>query len=347
MTRRRIDGTRVTSETIAPFETNLGLKTVATTAARKTTSDLKSVRQTKRSTPPKGPVQSLVMDAGLAPTDLADRQREALSELVEQFRAKLQNVKPQELSSVGSLLLLESHVLNAGLRSAISGLDIESWKRLSFNASDPYSVLPFIVGAALESYQDVRKQLGKVATGEELLRDVGNALAARAEPESESQVTEGWQSLLEQGLKTKLEMLRSREFKSTAEASELLGIGEPAVRKRIREKKLFAVKAPGDGELRLPAWSLDPALAGPATFTLLKIAERADPWQLYHFLSTPNGSLNGLRPFECLLSEENLPAEQRLARHDLLADLELPTGASLLDVVCGALKADIEEGLAT
>ena len=53
--------------------------------------------------------------------------------------------------------------------------------------------------------------------------------------------------------------------KTTAQASELLGIGEPAVRKRIREGKLFALQTPVEGEHRIPAWALDPAVARKAT----------------------------------------------------------------------------------
>lgn len=139
---------------------------------------------------------------------------------------------------------------------------------------------------------------------------------------SAGSVEEGWQELLERGVRSKTALLKSNQFKSTAQVSELLGVGEPAVRRRIREQKLFALKAPGDGEHRIPAWALDPGVAGAATVALYAGAAGMDEWRLYHFLSTPHGSLNGLRPFECLMSSANLPLPQRSARDELLAELE-------------------------
>lgn len=99
---------------------------------------------------------------------------------------------------------------------------------------------------------------------------------------------------------------------------------------------------PNEGEHRIPAWALDPKLNGAPTATLLAAAEDADEWLVYHFMSTPNGSLNGLRPFECLLSEP--PSTTLKARAELVSHLGLPAKASLLDVVAKALAADIAEG---
>lgn len=157
-------------------------------------------------------------------------------------------------------------------------------------------------------------------------------------------VEQGWQELLERGLQRKTELLRSTEFKTTAQASELLGIGEPAVRKRIREGKLFALQTPGDGGHRIPAWALDPALAGQATVALLSdVQGGTDEWQLYHALTTPNGALNGLRPFECLMSRQHLPPSARAAREELVAHLQLPASGSLLEAVRRAVAVDLDD----
>jgi len=157
-------------------------------------------------------------------------------------------------------------------------------------------------------------------------------------------VEQGWQELLERGLQRKTELLRSTEFKTTAQASELLGIGEPAVRKRIREGKLFALQTPGDGGHRIPAWALDPAIAGQATVALLSdVQGGTDEWQLYHALTTPNGALNGLRPFECLMSRQHLPPSARAAREELLAHLQLPANGSLLEAVRRAVAVDLDD----
>jgi len=85
-------------------------------------------------------------------------------------------------------------------------------------------------------------------------------------------------------------------------------------------------------------------MAGAPTAALLAEAEAADEWYLYHFLSTPNGSLNGLRPFECLMSREHLPLPRQALRDELAAYLGLSPGASLLDTVKQALVAELMEG---
>lgn len=156
-------------------------------------------------------------------------------------------------------------------------------------------------------------------------------------------VEQGWQALLEQGLRHKTTLLQSKEFKTSAQASELLGIGEPALRKRIREGKLFALKTPGSDAYRIPAWALDPALAGRVTLALLAELPDAAQWQVYHALTTPNGSLNGLRPFECLLTRRNLPPSQRAAREALAEHLQLPDSDALLNAVVQAVKLELDE----
>lgn len=200
-----------------------------------------------------------------------------------------------------------------------------------------------VIERTLESLQEVRHRFAGLLTEEDFIREVGESLVDKATPSQEVPVEKGWQDLLEQGLRSKTALLGSKEFKSTSEASELLGIGEPAVRKRIREDKLFAMKTPGDGEHRIPAWALDPKIAGQTTACLLQDAEKLDEWHLYHFLVTPNGSFNGLTPFECLMSMENLPSSKRVAREELLIHLNQRVNSSLLEVVRQGLKLEIRE----
>lgn len=207
------------------------------------------------------------------------------------------------------------------------------------------SMLRALLEKTLASFKEIQGRHVGEMTENELIREVGETLADKGSAPAVS-VAEGWQQLLERGLKSKVALLKSSPFKSTAQASELLGIGEPAVRRRIREHKLFALKVPGDGEHRIPAWALDPGVAGAATVALYGSAPGMDEWQLYHFLSTPHGSLNGLRPFECLLSNANLTPSLRSAREELLLALELPAGASLLEAVQDELEAEAQEARA-
>lgn len=204
-------------------------------------------------------------------------------------------------------------------------------------------LLRSLIEETLTSFKEVQGRHTGVPSVDEVLREVGETLRDKASTSVES-TEEGWQALLERGLRSKTALLVSSQFKSTKQASELLGVGEPAIRKRIREQKLFALRSPGDGEHRIPAWALDPEIAGKTTAALYAGAAGMDEWQLYHFLSTPRGQLNGLRPFECLMSRENLPHAQRSARHELLEHLAFKPNASLLDTVQKALLLEMKEG---
>ncbi len=199
-----------------------------------------------------------------------------------------------------------------------------------------------VLEKTLTSFKETQDRHTGTLTEGEFIRAVAETLADKA-PASAVSAEEGWQQLLERGLKSKTALLKSDQFKSTTQASELLGIGEPAVRKRIREHKLFALKASSDGDHRIPAWALDPGIAGAVTADLHANAPDVDEWQVYHYLSTPSGNLNGLRPFECLMSSANLPMSRRIARDELVFELELAAGESLLDVVRDELKADLDE----
>ena len=180
------------------------------------------------------------------------------------------------------------------------------------------------------------------AVGQTLVDEAGQE-EARALSPAESSEEEQWLALLEQGMRSKITLLQSGAFKSTAEAAALLGIGEPAVRRRIRERKLFALERPGDGEYRIPLWALDPGIAGEPTARLLAASAELRPWALYDFLSTPSGILHGLKPYEGLLSEGSLPAAAKTARQELLDHRGSPRDASLLEAVLAALDAELDE----
>lgn len=217
-------------------------------------------------------------------------------------------------------------------------------RHFHYTADLDEAMLRSVLDKTLESLKEVKHlHIGRLSPSQ-LIRHVALSLADKANDDThEPSVEEGWQQLLEAGLRSKVALLNSAAFKTTAEVSELLGIGHPAVRKRIREGKLFALRLPDSGEHRIPAWALDPKV-GTAMAALWREAGQVDEWRLYHFLSEPHGGLNGLRPFECLLSNDNLPPSSRAAKEELLAYLSLPMGASLLDEVTQALKNELADG---
>ncbi|WP_347555857.1 hypothetical protein [Robbsia sp. KACC 23696] len=197
----------------------------------------------------------------------------------------------------------------------------------------------------IESVKEIQQRPSEKRTAGQLIQHIAVTLADKCEAEGENpSIDQGWQALLESGLRTKTALLQSSEFKTVLQASALCGVKEAAIRKRIREKKLFALKNPVDGEYRIPAWALDAQIAGATTADWLATAETADDWAVYAFFAAPNGSLNGLRPFECLLSTEHLPLARRALREDLRRYLTLPDETSLLAVVKKALHADLSEG---
>ena len=209
------------------------------------------------------------------------------------------------------------------------------------------TVLNLVMEKALESLREIQSADGRRLTKTQMIRKVGEALVEKASTETEwLSVETGWQQLLEQGLKSKSMLLQSAEFKSTSEASELLGIGEPAVRKRIRDGKLFSIKMAGDGENRIPAWALDSRIVGRNTAEIMSACGAWDEWQIHYFMSTPSGILNGLRPFECLLSNEHLPPSGQALVAELRSHLGIVKNGDLLDVVMKALQLELAEGQA-
>ncbi len=147
---------------------------------------------------------------------------------------------------------------------------------------------------------------------------------------------DAWQALLLKSLADKTRLLQSTKFRSTGEAAAVLGVGEPAIRKRIRDHRLFALTAPGNDEHRIPVW----ALGLNAEDTKALIAAQADAWALYLYLETPSGALNGMRPFELLLPTDSLTFEQKNQREALSAFRGLADRGSLLGMVLQDLEAD-------
>lgn len=170
-----------------------------------------------------------------------------------------------------------------------------------------------------------------------LLQEMSTDLAAAAQERAPTVSTEdAWQALLLKSLADKTQLLQSTKFRSTGEAAAVLGVGEPAIRKRIRDHRLFALTAPGNDEHRIPVW----ALGLNAEDTKALIAAQADAWALYLYLETPSGALNGMRPFELLLPTDSLTFEQKSQREALSAFLGLADRGSLLRMVLQDLEAD-------
>jgi hypothetical protein len=152
-----------------------------------------------------------------------------------------------------------------------------------------------------------------------------------------------WQKLLAQGVHLKTEILDSVDFRSPVEASTETGIDARVISKMIQDNTLFALENPTTGGSKIPVWALDDAIYGSVIQSILQGADTADPWHVYHFLTTPQGRLNGLRPFELLQDEQHIGAAQRLARDELLAYLKLTEPQELVDLVREALRADLNE----
>jgi hypothetical protein len=88
---------------------------------------------------------------------------------------------------------------------------------------------------------------------------------------------------------------------------------------------------------------LDAKLVGGAMARLHKEAGDANEWLVYHFLSNPCGDLNGLRPFECLISRKTLTPTSWAARAELKTYLQLPASASLERFVRRLLREELDE----
>jgi hypothetical protein len=176
----------------------------------------------------------------------------------------------------------------------------------------------------------------------ELLKKVAKVLVEEAKTEEGSEnVEEAWQAMLVQGMERKTALLKSAQFKSVAQAAVLLSLKEPAVRRRIREHKLIAVKAAGTDESRIPVWAL--ALSPEESSSIHTAAGDMDAWALFHFMDTPHSWLDGMRPFELLLPADSLTPEQLARRRTVAQHFGVTDSGSLLDVVVRALKREANE----
>ena len=183
---------------------------------------------------------------------------------------------------------------------------------------------------------------GRQISKSDLLMKVSDAFAAEAKTEQSTKSTEeAWQGLLVKGLERKKALLNSPQFKSVAEVAELLDVKEPAIRRRIRECKLIALKSPGTDEYRIPVWAL--AISPVETKEIQTAGGEMDAWSLHHFMSTPNSWLNGLRPFELLLAPGSLTSEQLARRLEVAEHFGVSDANSLLDVVLKALAHEVTE----
>ena len=153
-----------------------------------------------------------------------------------------------------------------------------------------------------------------------------------------------WQSLLEEGLRYKVNALNSPPFRSTTEIAKLLGVGDAAIRRRLREQKIFSIKSPTDCDYRIPAWAVDPEISGATTKAILGKFGTLGDWTLYEFFSRPNGAMKGLCPFELLISPEHLSAGKRATLYDLWSGLE-GHFSSPAEYVINVLTAQAEEDL--
>lgn len=160
--------------------------------------------------------------------------------------------------------------------------------------------------------------------------------AKRPAEEEAAAAAPGWDALLSKSAAYKSSLLQSTQFVSTTAAAEVLGLDEPAIRRRIQDKELFALKVPGNEGYRIPEWALSLSLS--QTRALLEAAA-GDDWGLYLFLTTPSGPLNGLRPFELLLPAGILRPDRQWQRRELAERL---SGAetSWMDVVTQTLLAE-------
>jgi hypothetical protein len=183
---------------------------------------------------------------------------------------------------------------------------------------------------------------GQQISKPELLLKVSDLLVDEAKTEQSTKGTEeAWQAMLLKGLERKKTILNSAQFKSVGEVAEVLDVKEPAIRRRIREYRLFAVKSPGTDEYRIPVWAL--AVTPEQTRDIHDACGDMDAWALHHFMSTPNSWLNGLRPFELLLPAESLTSEQLARRREVAQHFGAADANSLLDVVLKALAHEATE----
>lgn len=159
----------------------------------------------------------------------------------------------------------------------------------------------------------------------------------------EDVVAKGWRALLEKGEELKTKMLHSEGFATEADAARLLGLDADTLRGRIAERAVFALPEPQTGSFRIPVWALHLDMLGMQTLRLHRFGDDGNEWEIHAFMSTPCGSLHGLRPFECLVPIDHLPLKMRAMREALAVHLNVPSTEPLIDIVRKVLQDEIGE----
>lgn len=191
---------------------------------------------------------------------------------------------------------------------------------------------------ALKGPEAQRRELRKmVAEVQDIASKPVPVKKAETAVATKGKVLPGWKKLMEKSLRGQAQTLQSEEFLSVAEAAPLLGVEDAAVRRRIREGKLLALKHPSGGEHRVPIWATGISSADTKALTDLG---GDSPWDLYQFMEAPHGAMKALRPCDLLVAPEHLPAGTRRVRDALAASLKT-NGTTLLALVMRALKEHV------
>ena len=161
--------------------------------------------------------------------------------------------------------------------------------------------------------------------------------------EESQTVALGWVDLVARGEAAKEAILHSEGFATEADAAALLGLDADALRTKIADRSVFALPEPRTGAYRIPVWALHLDTIGLPTLRLHAIDPQIDPWEIHAFMSTPNGSLHGLRPFECLVDGEHLPLKLRALRDALVATMKLEGERPLVELVVRTLREEMKE----
>lgn len=138
-------------------------------------------------------------------------------------------------------------------------------------------------------------------------------------------------------------LLHLNGFATEVDAAALLGIDMLLLRQKIVERSVFALPEPRTGNWRIPVWALHLNLLGLHTLRLHEMAGGSNEWEIHAFMSTPNHTLHGLRPFECLVDAEHLPLKLRAMRDALVSTLQLPTQESLVETVVQTLRHELTD----
>ena len=214
--------------------------------------------------------------------------------------------------------------------------DAASYRLVDVEDSDLKLAIPdsFALKKPEAQRRELRRMLAEVqeiASKPVPVKKAATGVAAKAKP------LPGWTKLLEKSLAGQTRTLQSDEFVSVAQAAPLLGVEDAAVRRRIREGKLLALKHPRGGEHRIPIWAT--GISGVDTKALVDLAGDS-MWDLYQFMGAPHGAMKAMRPCDLLVAAEHLPMATRGAREALAASLKA-NGTTLLAHVLRALKEHV------